>query len=1120
MTRRPALRTLAVALVACGVSAAFAASTLAQGPTPAPSPETLDGPSAAIDSLNGLSIARDGTGGLVYLKTIGGVQHVFVSPLVGGSFGPPQQVDAALPAGSQDPVIAAGNGGVLLVAFINEGSLYVADRLGPSGPFAAAQLLAVGAGSPAIQMTNFGKAYIAFTLADGAGDDVRAAYYDNGQWALEPTPLNVVPADDAGTGSGQPAVAAAGDGVAIVAWGENGHVYTRRVWGTSASVVYEQADVPTFHGYGEVSAGDPSVASGGDSSYGDVVFSEELNEGSQTQTLVLMNRLQGSVYDGVTEVDGLSEPGPAGATQPGITETEYGHGLITSAQNPANELWAAVLGNNGIVTNVERIDSLPNASLPDGTFGVDGLYSGFIAWQHDPGALGQPEIRARYWSTSGLGPELVLSPPTLGPTDAGEGLFTAGDIAGDAAVAWLQGTGASTVLEVEQLYQPPGGFGPPSSFSYARTVQPVLAWSAANELWGPTLYTVALDGARIGQTTSTQIVPPAGLSQGRHIWQVVATNPAGLTSTAASATVFVDTIPPVVSYTLSGTKRVGSLLHVYVSYNDTPPGLPAADGSGVASVSVNWGDGSIYQIRHGKFHIYRRPGLYLLRVTVTDRAGNVTKLSHWLRIKPKPKPSPSQNTSSTVRWSDGWSSERRPTLGGRPGAGRLAPSPTLRRLPRLSSGSVADAGGRLARADVAHDLPRPGTGDHAVRHEARCDPGGATIDRVVGADEVEAGVEHRGPNADHRDVQLPRERRLDAVVDGGEARAAGIHAVVTADCRDRVGQLVEQVDRVARDGLLGARARDPARGEWDRDREQRGRHHDRHEPGRAHGASAPQSSEPRGRELADPRHADATEYADERGCRQEEAFEAGVVVEHHHDDLGDPRAGGNGDPDHHPIPPDERDHDRDDRGDHDRGDLEVPGAADRGQLGMGAELAVVLLCVDRRQQRLARADPRRHEPEERLRGETEDDQDPESRFLEPQPDPVHDQERPPLGADQAADDADRERLPAAAVEEAVDRPHGSGDQHRLGCAPEHVVPPVLREHDAEHRGDAGDGAEHPQLRAAHRGGGAAGHEPVRQAPRTDESEQAAGAGRDDPQRRRRAAEQRIHGREHHRQGLP
>ena len=92
----------------------------------------IDGPSAAIAGLGGLSIARDGTGGLVYSKAVAGVPHVFVSALVGGRFQAPVQVDPALSGASSQPVIAAGNGGLLLIGFVNGGELYVVDR--PSRP--------------------------------------------------------------------------------------------------------------------------------------------------------------------------------------------------------------------------------------------------------------------------------------------------------------------------------------------------------------------------------------------------------------------------------------------------------------------------------------------------------------------------------------------------------------------------------------------------------------------------------------------------------------------------------------------------------------------------------------------------------------------------------------------------------------------------------------------------------------------------------------------------------------------------------------------------------------------------------------------------------------------------
>jgi len=40
---------------------------------------TIDGPSESIVGFGGLAMTEDGTGGLVYLKRVDGVTHVFVS---------------------------------------------------------------------------------------------------------------------------------------------------------------------------------------------------------------------------------------------------------------------------------------------------------------------------------------------------------------------------------------------------------------------------------------------------------------------------------------------------------------------------------------------------------------------------------------------------------------------------------------------------------------------------------------------------------------------------------------------------------------------------------------------------------------------------------------------------------------------------------------------------------------------------------------------------------------------------------------------------------------------------------------------------------------------------------
>ena len=74
-------------------------------------------------------------------------------------------------------MVAAGNGGVLLVAFINGAQLYVVDRPSTTAAFSrAAARSAGGAANPSLQMSALGKAYLAFTVADGAGARRRAAY--------------------------------------------------------------------------------------------------------------------------------------------------------------------------------------------------------------------------------------------------------------------------------------------------------------------------------------------------------------------------------------------------------------------------------------------------------------------------------------------------------------------------------------------------------------------------------------------------------------------------------------------------------------------------------------------------------------------------------------------------------------------------------------------------------------------------------------------------------------------------------------------------------------------------------------------------------------------------------
>ena len=156
-----------------------------------------------------------------------------------------------------------------------------------------------------------------------------------------------------------------------------------------------------------------------------------------------------------------------------------GHGWVTSVRTASHNVVATELWDNGGSLGTTQVNGLANITPPVAVPATAGLFSNLIAWQQNPGSAGPAEIRTRYAPQGDLGSEIVLSNPAQGPTDGANGLTAAGDVAGDAAVAWLQGSPGASAVVVDQLYQAPGSFSPLSTFQYARTPQPTLAWSPA-----------------------------------------------------------------------------------------------------------------------------------------------------------------------------------------------------------------------------------------------------------------------------------------------------------------------------------------------------------------------------------------------------------------------------------------------------------------------------------------------------------------------------------------------------------------------------------------------------------------------------------------------------------------
>ena len=78
---------------------------------------TIDGPSEEIVGFGGVAMSTDGTGGLVYLKRVNGVPHVFVSRYVDGSWLAPIRVDSGGSFAASWPRIGAAEGGELVVVW-------------------------------------------------------------------------------------------------------------------------------------------------------------------------------------------------------------------------------------------------------------------------------------------------------------------------------------------------------------------------------------------------------------------------------------------------------------------------------------------------------------------------------------------------------------------------------------------------------------------------------------------------------------------------------------------------------------------------------------------------------------------------------------------------------------------------------------------------------------------------------------------------------------------------------------------------------------------------------------------------------------------------------------------
>ena len=533
-----------------------------------------------------------------------GIDHVFVSRLVGGSFQAPEQVDAGLAGAGSQPVVAASDGGRLVVAFVSGGGLFSAVRPAGAPGYAAIQQIADAGANPDVEMSINGVAYLTWST----GGDVLAARMERNATTFNgvPGPLDIDPAAIAGTGTGRPKVAVAADGVATVVWGEGGHAYARRIFELRLSAA------PQDLGEG---ADEPDISSEDDSSFAWAVF----RQGGQA----IARRLVGSQFDPPVPIEGGEARRRAARRHQRPRRRLRGR----RRRRDARRAYGAVLKDD--LFN-------PGALIGGGLRRGAGARAGGGRERRRPHRLPAGRRRRR---AHGARAPLRLRAGVAGRHAAGARRDALRPRAGaDRRRARARGRGRPRRRRRRGLRpgrrrrapdrrrQPttarPGTFRASTTTKWRKFARPPLKWGTAFELWGPLTYRVLIDGKPVGHD---DVDRPHGADRGAPTactagaWSPPTS--AARRAATPSRNLRVDATPPKVTFKVSGSRKRGKQVKVAVQATD-------AQRHGREGVGAEPRAHLLRRRLDGRHRAARRStatgtrGKVTVRVSASDKAGN------------------------------------------------------------------------------------------------------------------------------------------------------------------------------------------------------------------------------------------------------------------------------------------------------------------------------------------------------------------------------------------------------------------------------------------------------------------------------------------------------------------
>ena len=439
--------------------------------------QSIDGPSNDIKQFGDVDVAPDGTGAIAYIKSDGGVDHVFVSRIANGQFGAPERADIGIATASSRPRVAASNGGKLVVVFLNNNIARAAVVQGSGQSFTGSQFTT---GNPWISVdvdaSPAGQAYATGTENVGGGN-VHAFRLDGTAWShVGGTQLDNVAGSAAGGSMEQdePQIAVTNDGSAVAAWpevsgGGTKEVFARRLAGTTPGPA-AAASIPSLDGVNHdanSSVDSVNLAADGTGAAW-LAFREEFKYGAQNRPRILVRRLVGNAFEAHQVVDGLPAVPDNGGERPRIAVNDAGQGLVSSHRQLSSETWGSSL-SAGTWAAGTRLDAPPSDGVLQTHTALGANGAGAFAWQHRPNAGADYSIQART-SVAGARSDIIpVSNPALGT--AGTPVASA-DANGNVVVAYMQGAAATSRIAAAIIDGPPtaqpdpgttGGATPPDT---------------------------------------------------------------------------------------------------------------------------------------------------------------------------------------------------------------------------------------------------------------------------------------------------------------------------------------------------------------------------------------------------------------------------------------------------------------------------------------------------------------------------------------------------------------------------------------------------------------------------------------------------------------------------------